>query len=962
MGFNINGFNNSGVSNEGLVLELPFDSSNYVNSSLTLDSSSQQNDGIVNGSTFNSSGGIDSSGDYSFDGVNDYVSVARDSSIEPDYISISMWIKPRTWANNDGILAKDHTSYASPYYSYNIQCIPTGRKARINLRNSTGTYTNMDLAGIQLNKWNHIVFTYDGNKIKGYRDGILNIEKDWVSGPLGYSATDLIIGKLRNFGQPFNGSIDEVRIFNYSLTPTQIKKLYRTRAGFYLDNNQILQANTQFLGMPGIFNDSTNLAPGITPKTNITTFNGVTNYLTMPAMELSLADGVVLSWWSKLNANDSITTTDVVFGNDSTTNSYIHFWVNGPTNVLCMEGDVDGDTDCWTLLRAPSVSLSHYVITCEGYVCKAYQDAQELSLWLYDGVLSSNLTIKYLGKAGDSNYMFNGSISNILIFDDFWNQSTVQSYYDGSNSPASRGFVWNINSSIPLGTQAWQDYWLTCNDSLGTSYSENYSYYLDSVEIGVNTYFNPNLIHSVQNDKQTFTLELLNISWVVPTANLTYNGTVYESPSVSTTNNIDYNLSFNIDIGHDLNISVKNHTRKFWFNYSVPPFRNSTTVLEQNVYNMLIDNCSNYTTRAISFFLRNKTSEALMIGTIDGYFELTYHNSSETRNYNLSWDNGSGTYGLCMWPPFLLANITAQLEYVNGSTSHNYYFGNTQISNTSFDTDLYFVGGTTQVVFYVIDENDDEVVDAFIKVRMYDVSTNTHTTVEILKTDSDGMAIGNIVLNTQQYSFVIEYLGQTVYTTNPTIITLSPKTFRISLGSDYFDTHEVVRGVSGSVVFDNDTKLFTFDFNDPSGRSVEACLEITKISPYGEIIINSSCVGSSSGTINLLVGGSSFVDSYLGTGTVQIEGITYLLDQASADFNYDYKTWGKEGLFGAFLLTTTLGMLGVGMLNPAVSIVLMVVAVVGAFLMKIINFGATGIFTIVLLGGIALYFVTRREN
>jgi len=143
---------------------------------------------------------------------------------------------------------------------------------------------------------------------------------------------------------------------------------------------------------------------------------------------------------------------------------------------------------------------------------------------------------------------------------------------------------------------------------------------------------------------------------------------------------------------------------------------------------------------------------------------------------------------------------------------------------------------------------------------------------------------------------------------------------------------------------------------------VEACLEITKISPYGEIIINSSCVGSSSGTINLLVGGSSFVDSYLGTGTVQIEGITYLLDQASADFDYDYKTWGKEGLFGAFLLTTTLGMLGVGMLNPAVSIVLMVVAVVGAFLMKIINFGATGIFTIVLLGGIALYFVTRREN
>lgn len=227
-GFNIGAFNNSEVSNEGLVLEMPFDSSNYVNSSLTLDSSSSQNDGLVDGVAFNSSGGIGNSGDYIFDGSNNYVSIAHDASISFTNLTpftVSAWIKPvNAYQNSVYFLAKyssNNAYYFRIYHTYTqFGIITTGDNASI-----------QDISGWSPNVWSHLVGTYDGvDTASFYVDGSL-IGSDTGNYTDFSNAQALILGKLAvGIGTIFNGSIDEVKIWNRSLSATEIQNLYEQKA------------------------------------------------------------------------------------------------------------------------------------------------------------------------------------------------------------------------------------------------------------------------------------------------------------------------------------------------------------------------------------------------------------------------------------------------------------------------------------------------------------------------------------------------------------------------------------------------------------------------------------------------------------------------------------------------------------------------------------------------------------
>jgi hypothetical protein len=84
-------------------------------------------------------------------------------------------------------------------------------------------------APIKLNKWQHLAFVGDANKVLVYADGILQSGID-VRQAYSFSNTDkhFVLGNGGGYGKNyyFNGAIDDVHLFDIALEKDNIQKLY----------------------------------------------------------------------------------------------------------------------------------------------------------------------------------------------------------------------------------------------------------------------------------------------------------------------------------------------------------------------------------------------------------------------------------------------------------------------------------------------------------------------------------------------------------------------------------------------------------------------------------------------------------------------------------------------------------------------------------------------------------------
>src|SRR5207342_1176195 len=70
--------------------------------------------------------------------------------------------------------------------------------------------------------WTHLAATYDGSVVALYVNGA-QVATQFTTGPIASSGNALRIGSNSIWGEPFNGLIDEVRVYNQPLTAAQIR-------------------------------------------------------------------------------------------------------------------------------------------------------------------------------------------------------------------------------------------------------------------------------------------------------------------------------------------------------------------------------------------------------------------------------------------------------------------------------------------------------------------------------------------------------------------------------------------------------------------------------------------------------------------------------------------------------------------------------------------------------------------
>ena len=222
-------------------------SMDFYNSTGIFDNSTYDNFGIFNGgletsnlTTARHGKGLD------FDGVNDYVRVPHNVNLKPtDELTVSAWAYKEDWSVGSvgRIVSVTETGGYTITTKYS-----TNEKIGVAIY-INGVYQWIHYEGVVSAGWNHIISTFDGRYIKLYLNGILVSTTDTGSyNPIQYSNDNsLIIGAEAGpadvpAGDYFNGSIDEVRIYNRVLSEGEINASYNNRQ-YRLYNNFTNLAN-----------------------------------------------------------------------------------------------------------------------------------------------------------------------------------------------------------------------------------------------------------------------------------------------------------------------------------------------------------------------------------------------------------------------------------------------------------------------------------------------------------------------------------------------------------------------------------------------------------------------------------------------------------------------------------------------------------------------------------------------
>jgi hypothetical protein len=268
------------------------------------------------------------------DGISDYVGMARDTLQfnRTTPFSLSLWINMAA-AEFSVILSKAQNGGVFPGYQIwqNNHGSNTTNKLAVRLRKNASDYVQIETSGtFNKNQWYHVAATYDGSGsntgIRLYVDGVnqSGVRQGTLSSDLSWSPDyPFNIGSRNNGNQEFEGLVDEVAVFDYQLTNTNVSTIYGTGEptsleslspicwwrcgdGFDTDDRLINQGSLCTIHgiinnlIPPPFSSNVPIAPLINTKSTV--FDGISELVNMgnaSSLNFDHNDPYTLSVWVK---------------------------------------------------------------------------------------------------------------------------------------------------------------------------------------------------------------------------------------------------------------------------------------------------------------------------------------------------------------------------------------------------------------------------------------------------------------------------------------------------------------------------------------------------------------------------------------------------------------------------------------------------------------------------------------
>ncbi|MBD3223323.1 MAG: T9SS type A sorting domain-containing protein [Caldithrix sp.] len=207
---------------------------------------------------------------YAFDGANDHIRISNHSELNfTEAITINLWIKIPAYFDDEAFVIS-HGSWEERW-KMSFTEKPHNR-LRWTVNTSEGIYDVDTDFQLQTNRWYNVTAFYDGQDFEIYIDGRLNNFAE-QTGPMNTTTKDLMIAQRfpDDYQYNFKGAVDEIRIYENGISPTEIHALYEQMTPLQQYQNPTLpEQHVLKQNHPNPFNNSTTITFNLASKSPVT--------------------------------------------------------------------------------------------------------------------------------------------------------------------------------------------------------------------------------------------------------------------------------------------------------------------------------------------------------------------------------------------------------------------------------------------------------------------------------------------------------------------------------------------------------------------------------------------------------------------------------------------------------------------------------------------------------------------
>src|SRR6185503_13319193 len=179
------------------------------------DISGNNNNGSIGGATWSTSGKFGNA--LVFDGTSTRVTVPNSASLQlTSGMTLEAWVFPTVTPTNwRSVVDKNVDGY------YLMASTSSGNRPGVGGTWTGGNQNTIGPSVLAVNTWTHLAATFDGATVRLFVNGV-QVATQAQTGALATKTGTLQIGG-DSYGEYFAGRIDDVRIYNRALSPTEIQ-------------------------------------------------------------------------------------------------------------------------------------------------------------------------------------------------------------------------------------------------------------------------------------------------------------------------------------------------------------------------------------------------------------------------------------------------------------------------------------------------------------------------------------------------------------------------------------------------------------------------------------------------------------------------------------------------------------------------------------------------------------------
>ena len=169
----------------------------------------------------------------SLDGVNDYLAIPNSTStnISGTGLTLSTWINPQSLSGGDSVVIGKfwNTTWTAPNYQYGIE-LDGGTTPHFYV-GTTGGLLGAQMGGpLPISQWSNLAVVFNGTQVQFYLNGVL-VNALPVSTSITARGNVMNVGADERPGQFFKGLMDDLRIYNRALSPSEVQSDMNTPLG-----------------------------------------------------------------------------------------------------------------------------------------------------------------------------------------------------------------------------------------------------------------------------------------------------------------------------------------------------------------------------------------------------------------------------------------------------------------------------------------------------------------------------------------------------------------------------------------------------------------------------------------------------------------------------------------------------------------------------------------------------------